>query len=225
MAISLVMAPPARAAPRPTVLTISQANASQLAQLQDYPDLTELSISCLDKREPLPETIGALAKLKVLKVDNGNGCRMSASLPESIGQLEALETLIWHGAQNLQRAFPRSLSRLTALRVLDLGGNRLTALPGFVAELHHLQELRLDFNRLTSLPDFLGELRELRVLALGGNDLDDLPDSFSKLPAGVAIALGNNCKITRSKSKPAELRRRFPKIHFDFADEFDCPED
>jgi hypothetical protein len=43
------------------------------------------------------------------------------------------------------------------------------------------------------------------------------------MPKLSRIALGGNCKITASAAKKKDLKRRFPKIAFDFQDEYDCP--
>jgi hypothetical protein len=46
---------------------------------------------------------------------------------------------------------------------------------------------------------------------------------LNTLPRLTRITLGNNCEITQSVAKMNALRRRFPKITFDFDDEYDCP--
>jgi hypothetical protein len=74
----------------------------------------------------------------------------------------------------------RVLSRFSTLRVLNLSGCGLVALPGVIAALSELQELRLVGNRLKLLPPELGQLRALRVLAADSNELTILPGAQGK---------------------------------------------
>ena len=60
-------------------------------QLGNLSNLVELHISCLENLEDLPSEIGKLEKLEKLIIDNGDGCQMNISLPESIGNLSNLK--------------------------------------------------------------------------------------------------------------------------------------
>jgi hypothetical protein len=214
-------------------LTISQENADLLQHIESYPDLEVLSISCLEGLQALPESIGKLTRLRELLIDNGNGCSMNPVLPESIGNLRSLEKLVLYGAQDPRDAgpqpaerhkFPSSMSQLKNLTYLDLGRNGLDEIPVFVKDLPKLRELGFDWNmKLKRVPAFLLGLRHLTTLRLNGNDLEDLPDFLGTLPELTRITLGNNCKITQSAARMKSLRRRFPRITFDFEDEYDCP--
>jgi hypothetical protein len=53
--------------------------------------------------------------------------------------------------------------------------------------------------------------------------LNDLPDFLNRLPKLSRITLGDNCKITQNRARMRDLKRRFPKVTFDFDDEYDCP--
>jgi Leucine-rich repeat (LRR) protein len=152
-------------------LEISDRNPELLSRQARYPDLKSLSIQCMESLRALPDSIGALPKLKELIVDNGNGCSMNPVLPESIGNLALLEKLVLYGAQDPRgiggdppvqpkerHKFPGSMSRLTNLTYLDLGRNGLNEIPAFVGDLPRLRELRLQFNELADLPDFLRSL-------------------------------------------------------------------
>jgi hypothetical protein len=46
---------------------------------------------------------------------------------------------------------------------------------------------------------------------------------LSTLPNLTNITLGDNCGITGSEAKKKELKRRFPKVDFNFNDEYECP--
>lgn len=214
-------------------LEISEKNASLLDHLVSYPDLEVLTISCVEKLQSLPDSLGKLARLKELRIDNGNGCSMNPVLPESIGNLRSLEKLTLYGAQDPRDAgpqpgtrhkFPGSMSQLKNLAFLDLGRNGFSEIPSFVGELSNLRELRFQWNiTFREIPKFLSNLRELSTLKLDGNDLADLPDFMNSLPKLTRITLGNNCGITKDAAKMRELQKRFPKVRFDFTDEYDCP--
>jgi Leucine-rich repeat (LRR) protein len=215
-------------------LEISEKNAALLGHLGDYADLEVLSIVCIENLQSLPNSIGRLTKLKELRMNNGNGCSMNPVLPESIGNLRSLEKLDLYGGQDPRNPgpqpgerhkFPRSMSQLKSLTYLDLGRNGLDEIPSFVKDLPQLRELRFEFNMgLKQIPDFLSELPELKTLRLNSNGLDDLPDLLNRAPKLTEISLGDNCEITQNPTRMKALQARFPKIHFDFEDEYECPE-
>jgi len=218
-----------------TSLTISEKNAGLLGVIGQYRALRELSINCLEELRSLPDSIGSLTSLEKLEINNGNGCAMNPVLPESIGNLRFLTKLVLYGAQDPcpdcdqngqqteRHAFPHSMSNLKALRYLDLGRNGFEQIPPFVQDLPKLEEFRFEFNALKQLPPSISDLRELRTLRLNGNDLQDLPDSLNSLPHLKKVSLGYNCKITQNHAKIQELKKRFPRITFDFEDDYDCP--
>jgi Leucine-rich repeat (LRR) protein len=208
-----------------------------LNHLQGYRDLEVLSINCMESLQSLPETIGILHKLRELLIDNGNGCGMNPVIPESIGNLHSLEKLVLIGAQDprfdekgvdpllkKRHKFPKGMSQLKNLTYLDLSRNGLDEIPEFVKDLPKLRELGFAWNMdVKELPRFLTELRELRTLRLDSDGLTDLPDFLNQLPLLNHITLGDNCEITPSTVKKAALKRRFPRVKFDFRDEYDCP--
>ena len=218
-------------------LAISEENAALLNRHQEYPNLEKLEISCLESLSSLPTSIGTLAKLKELIIDNGNGCSMNPELPESIGNLHALEKLVLFGAQDARpigkdygpqprdhHRFPKSMSQLTNLTYLDLGRNGFEEIPEFVKDLPNLREFGFAWNeKVKALPPFLVGLRKLQTLRLDADGLTDLPGFLNQLPKLSRITLGDNCKITQNATKTKTLQRRFPKISLDFNDEYDCP--
>jgi len=214
-------------------LEISEKNVNLLDHLASYPDLEMLSISCVENLESLPDSLGKLRRLRELRIDNGNGCSMNPVLPENIGDLRLLEKLTLYGAQDpgdaghqprTRHKFPSSMSQLKNLTFLDLGRNGLSEIPMFVGELSNLRELRFQWNiTFREIPSFVSNLREVSTLKLDGNDLTDLPDFLNRLPKLTRVTLGNNCRITQNAAKMHELQNRFPKVRFDFTDEYDCP--
>lgn len=221
-----------------TRLRISQKNAILLKKLKDYPNLEVLSISCVESLQAFPDDIGQLQKLRELNMNNGNGCSMNPSLPESIGNLQALEKLDLFGAQDprpvgkhsgpqpaQRHAFPRSMWQLQALKYLDLGRNGLEEVPGFVKDLKHLKEFGFAWNmKVRTLPSFLATLPELQTLRLDSDGLTDIP-AFLRGPKLSFITLGNNCAITTNAAKKAVLEQRFHGVKLDFENEYDCPGD
>jgi Leucine-rich repeat (LRR) protein len=221
-----------------TRLTISEKNAILLKNLKEYSNLEVLSISCVESLQALPDDIGYLPKLRELNMNNGNGCSMNPKLPDSIGNLQALEKLDLYGAQDprpigkhygpqpIQRhEFPKSMSQLKALTYLDLGRNGLDEIPDFVKDLMHLKEFRFAWNmNVRALPSFLATLPELQTLRLDSDGLTDIP-AFLKGPKLSLISLGNNCAITTNASKKKALEQRFHGVTLDFEDEYDCPEE
>jgi Leucine-rich repeat (LRR) protein len=155
---------PAQSQVRPAAsvkeLAISDQNESVLKHLEDYPALEVLSMECLESLQSLPDSIGDLPKLRELRIDNGNGCVMNPSLPESFGNLHSLETLVLYGAQDPRfgdesgpqpqerHPFPKSMSQLKNLTYIDLGRNGFEEVPSFVGDLSNLRELGLGWNNL-----------------------------------------------------------------------------
>jgi Leucine-rich repeat (LRR) protein len=227
-------APAATSAPASTAvkkLEISDENAQVLQHLERYPDLEVLSISCLEGLPAIPDSIGQLTKLRELRMDNGNGCSMNPVLPETIGNLASLETLVLYGAQDprepgsqphQRHRFPRGMSQLKNLTYLDLGRNGLQEIPLFVRDLPKLKQLGFGWNmNLKEVPSFLTELRELNSLDLQADGLHNLPDFLNTLPKLRQVSMGDNHAITGNEGKKKELQRRFPKIEFNFDDEYD----
>jgi Leucine-rich repeat (LRR) protein len=193
-------------------------------------NLEALEISCLENLEDLPGEIGKLRKLKELIIDNGNGCRMNVTLPNSIGELKDLKVLRLYGALDPRedsfgepvrrvrmKRLPESIARLQQLEELDLGRNGLKSVPAQIASLRKLKKLGLDYNDLRELPSVIGNLKNLEELALRSNGGVRLPRSLSNLK-GLKIFMGNNALKLREQEN---LRRRFPRIVFFFDNEFD----
>jgi internalin A len=225
---------PSNAADSRKTLKISEQNVKVLKDIGSRSDLEVLSISCIENLQSLPDSIGKLTGLKALTVaeGHGNGCSMNPLLPESLGNLRALEELILYGAQDPRgpghmnaehHKFPSTMTQLTSLTYLDLGGNGYTEIPTFVKDLPRLKVLGFEYNELKEVPAFLSNLQALTTLKLFGNDLSDLPDFLNTLPKLTHISLGQNCKITQHETKMKELKKRFPKVTFDFTEEYDCP--
>jgi Leucine-rich repeat (LRR) protein len=214
-------------------LKISWETPKLIESVGSYPNLETLSISCLESLKVLPDSIVHLTNLQELVIDNGNGCSMNPVLPKDFGNLRSLKKLVLYGAQDprmpdlqpaVRHKFPQSMSQLKNLTYLDLGRNGLNKIPAFVGDLPKLRELGLEWNELKELPPFISNLRKLEILRLNSNDLNDLPDFLNDLPKLTVITLGYNCRITQDTTKMKNLKERFPRVKFDFMDEYDCPQ-
>ena len=195
------------------------------AKLGRLTSLKELDIACLEDLKDLPPEIGNLHNLEKLVMNNGNGCAMGVALPASIGRLEHLRVLDLYGA--LGKPLPLSIAKLKNLEVLDLGHNfgNVREVPPQIAALHKLKYLALDWAEIRQIPAFIGNLMNLKELSLrsahGKNHTIELPDSLGAV-TGLKVYMGNNYLKLKDQER---LRKRFPKLVFDFEDEFDSNPD
>ena len=148
-------------------------------------ELRELSVLHTQLAE-LPESIGDLARLEILDLDNNQ----LISLPASIGRLTHLNVLRLH--RNRLSALPETVGKLSDLTELDVSSNKLTALPESIGELGFLLSLNLTNNQLTTLPSTIGQLTQLRELHLGNNRITNLSESIGWLTRLITLWLHNN---------------------------------
>jgi hypothetical protein len=99
-----------------------------------------------------------------------------ASLPETIGNLQSLQTLYLR--TNKLTSLPETIGNLKSLKELNLSANQLTTLPEFITRMTWLQSLNIGNNLLTSLPETIGNLQSLTYLNLRSNKLTSLPESI-----------------------------------------------
>lgn len=150
-------------------------------------NLEGLELACLEKLVDLPEELGQLQKLQELVIDNGNGCSMNVSLPRSVGRLSSLRVLRLYGALD-----PR-----------DVGEKRpgkSKALPDTLADLQNLEELDLGRNGLGAVPPQVAGLRGLKKLSLDYNDLRAIPAFVGDLPNLEELSVNANGGVTLPQS-------------------------
>jgi len=104
---------------------------------------------------------------------------LTGTLPESIGYLDALDTLMI--SSNELTNLPSNFTDLSSLEVCWISHNNITELPETIGNLTNLKEFHIGYLSLSELPDSFGNLASLEWLGLGDNQLTSLPDSFGNL--------------------------------------------
>ena len=163
----------------------------------------------------LPETIGQLKKLRVLRAFRNQ----LTALPKSLIELKELQGLyIW---RNLLTQLPADIGELGQLDRLDVSKNRLDLLPESIGRLTRLRGLYAQVNHLRELPESIGHLRQLQWLYLAENQLSALPDPIRQLRSLKEIYLHGNDqlgipreilgerweKVSNSGATPADAKR------------------
>jgi Leucine-rich repeat (LRR) protein len=150
-------------------------------KLRSLPEMGNLdSVQSLilsrNKLPSLPESFGQLQALQLLNLSHNFEL---TSLPDSFGQLKSLQTLLLH--DNKLSALPENFGELQSLQILYLQSNKLARLPDSFAKLKALEILDLRRNVLSSLPEDFGQLIALQTLSLQYNRLSSLPRTFCQL--------------------------------------------
>ena len=115
------------------------------------------------------------------------------------------------GGSGLTGVIPPELSRLEALRVLNLSHNRLKGtIPSQLSNLENVHHLLLHVNKLSgNIPVEFGNLKNLRTLDLGQNQLSGiLPQQLGSMSNLQALFIGANYFTGRVPSELVQL----PKI-------------
>ncbi|KAF7849198.1 hypothetical protein BT93_L1098 [Corymbia citriodora subsp. variegata] len=122
----------------------------------------------------LPESIGGLKSLSMLKVENL--CK-NIALPHSIGELLDLKHLSLHNCPLLGK-LPDSVGELRRLLSLDLSCTNINALPDSIGRLESLIKMDLSCTNIVELPYSIGNLRQLKFMCLDWTKIRELPKSI-----------------------------------------------
>lgn len=138
----------------------------------------------------LPDSIGELKSLETLIVSFNE----LESIPESIGELKALTR--FELCDNKLESLPELIGRLEALTILRVSSNKLESIPESIGRLKALTRFDVSHNKLESLPESIEELQELKNLRIYNNRLSSLPETLSKLAKLEDLNLGWNLPLS-----------------------------
>ena len=154
-------------------------------------DVVQLDLSSNGLRGSLPNQIGLLSALKVLKLEFN---QISGPIPDGIGILFNLEQLVAFN-NNLEGNLPDTLVNLRLLRRISLSNNNFSGtLPSRIGQMDSLTMLVMDRNALEGpLPESIGGCENLEILALNDNFISgSLPESVGQLKNLRELLLFNN---------------------------------
>ncbi|CAG2161612.1 unnamed protein product [Oppiella nova] len=160
--------------------------AAEMGDCLQLTDLTFTSNNLIELPEKLPESIGNLVNLKILRLDVNE----IKYLTSAIGSLSSLEELVFN--ENEVESLPTNIGLLRNLQTLIGDCNKLTDLPVSIGSCMNLRILSLAENQLKVIPDELGRLSALKVLNLNSNFLTYLPLSLTKITNLQALWLNEN---------------------------------
>jgi Leucine-rich repeat (LRR) protein len=134
----------------------------------------DLSSNFLDN---MPENIGELTNLETLIIDNQQDSHEIKHIPESLGDLKNLKRF---KMSSVLIDLPSTFGNLTKLETFDFSGSSLNSVPESFGNLTSLKYFWLNgFHG--NLPESFGRLINLREIAIGDSYLTKLPDSIGNL--------------------------------------------
>ncbi|KAJ6829530.1 polygalacturonase inhibitor-like [Iris pallida] len=129
---------------------------------------------------------------------------LNGSLPASIGDLSALESISIQLQPNLVGPIPNNWANLKKMQYFTIYNTSISGhIPSFISQYTNLLELEINYCKLITgtIPASLGNLANLQVIALDDNNLSGtIPGNlFSKLKSTDQAELGlSNNKLTGS---------------------------
>jgi hypothetical protein len=145
-------------------------------------DLSKNNISSL----PCDSFFHHLTSMRKLTL-SGNNIR---SFPSELESLSSLEILLLDG--NEINELPSSVSKLYALKVIDVSNNKLQGFPLEFCNLPELRVLIAHSNEIFTLPTNIGQLANLGCLDLSNNKLGMIPESTCTLGGLFSVNLSSN---------------------------------
>lgn len=201
----------------PALTFLSITSCPSLESLPDnfgfLPVLEKLELNQCSRLQALPTSFGQLLSLNGLWLwethslelgdkflfppslqDLGMNCNNLERLPESLGELDLLQTLTIEG-NGLERLC-NGIRHLSTLEKLKINSTRLESLPRGLGKLQSLRKMTISVQRLQSLPDDLGNLPSLQNLTISKCDLlEILPDGLGNIPSLQTVELWNNGRL------------------------------
>jgi Leucine-rich repeat (LRR) protein len=173
-------------------LILNEVEFSNIDPVGGMTALRTLWLSDMQKlRSALPESLGNLSELNVLRISNTS----LPGLPQSLGNLSKLTELNITGT--LITELPASIKDLGELRELTLTNDSLlTALPGSLSGMTRLTSLRITSNKNLAgeLPADIGNLAQVSSLNISRNPklTGKIPESISKLQRLTVLYMDRN---------------------------------
>ncbi len=164
----------------------------------------ELELSANNLTGTLPDSIGSLHAMKILRLSSN---QLTGTIPASIGSLSNLEVL-YINDNELTGTIPPEIGALSNLEVLYLYGNQLNGpIPREIGDLGNLAVLDLSDNAIDgNIPDTVGDMDSLFQLFLNDNFLSgNIPANIGNLPSLEILDLSSNIltgKIPDTFSNP-----------------------
>ncbi|TSK22772.1 Leucine-rich repeat-containing protein 18 [Bagarius yarrelli] len=168
-------------------------------------DLEEVDLS-RNQLKRIPDFIGQLIGVLFLDLHSN----YIEQLPKSIGQLESLCHLNLCNNSLDSAGLPADIGNLKSLQTLNLGMNRITALPPTMASLSSLKELALFDNMITVLPECIRMLPKLKKINIKRNPIayaqKDAKDT--KATEGLYLVREDDlCKLCLEKCREKKQRQ------------------
>ena len=150
------------------------------------------------QKQHLPESIGSIEELETLLLEGNNIC----DLPS----LESHDMLIKLNLNdnNLSK-IDFDISELEDLQLLSLDNNNLEYLPDSICKLEKLNYLSVSANKLKELPSCIGELKNLLELDIDENEIKEFPESFYELTKLKNLYIDDNQGLEKPNLKSLEF--------------------
>ncbi|CAI5513440.1 unnamed protein product [Closterium sp. Naga37s-1] len=146
-----------------------------------YGNMIHMDIEDQPLDAPLPDAIGNLTTLKILRLTKTN---LSGSIPLSFSRLTQLEQLDLSYNSRITGSIPQALSSLKNLALIDLSYIGLTGpFPSWLPGLSKMFSITLLGNGLSgSIPDSVGSMKNLERFWVWQNQISGaIPESIGKL--------------------------------------------
>ncbi|XP_004288943.1 PREDICTED: receptor-like protein kinase HSL1 [Fragaria vesca subsp. vesca] len=191
---------------------MNQLNGSVPAEIGNLSNLEFLWLSWLPKMAPwkLPFEFTKFKKMKILRIREAN---LIGEIPESVGEMEALEELDM-STNNLSEKIPRGVLLLKHLSIIYLFKNRFSGVIPQVVEACNLTIINISENNLTGpIPQGFGNLTKLTDMSLfyNGGISGEIPEGIGLLPNLLIFKMFN---MNLSGTIPPELGKHSPLEDF-----------